>query len=78
MRGTIEEIIEESINIKGEFVIVVEGNVQAVDYTNVTIVEHVNSYIKEGLSVNDAIKAVAKDRNLNKKDIYNEYHEIKK
>lgn len=78
IRGSLNEIIEDPINVKGEFVIVVEGNLESVDYNQISIIEHVNSYIKEGLSVNDAIKSVAKDRKLNKKDIYNEYHGIKK
>jgi len=77
-RGKVEDILRNGINIKGEFVIVVEGNSESVDYTQISITEHVNVYIKEGHTVNEAIKAVAKDRNLNKKDVYNEYHQIKK
>ena len=78
IRGRVDDILKDSINIKGEFVIVVEGNTESVDYTQISVIEHVNSYIKEGISVNEAIKLVAKDRGLNKKDVYNEYHEIKK
>jgi len=78
VRGSISDVLNSGFNIKGEFVIVVEGNTESVDFTRVSVIEHVNSYIREGLSVNDAIKAVAKDRNSSKKDIYNEYHEIKK
>ena len=78
IRGNIEDILKEKINIKGEFVIIVEGNTESVDYTQISITEHVNVYIKEGKSVNDAIKAVAKDRGLSKKEIYNDYHQIKK
>ena len=78
IRGTITEVIEAMNNIKGEFVIVVEGNKESVDYTKITIIDHVNAYIKSGNSVNDAIKLVAKDRGVAKKEIYNEYHGIKK
>lgn len=78
VRGAISDVLNGEFNIKGEFVIVVEGNTESVDFTQISVIEHVNSYIREGLSINDAIKAVAKDRNLSKKDIYNEYHEIKK
>lgn len=77
IRGNIEDILASFNNIKGEFVIVVQGNTDNVDYTQISVIEHVNSYIKEGLAVNDAIKMVAKDRNVNKKEIYNEYHQIK-
>ena len=70
--------IDKFDNIKGEFVVVVEGNTDCVDYTNISVVEHVTAYIKEGNSVNDAIKLVAKDRNVAKKEIYNIYHNISK
>lgn len=73
-RGTIEEVISELNEIKGEFVIVVDGNHEQKTYDNLTIIEHVNLYIKEGYKTMDAIKAVAKERNLNKNDVYNEYH----
>ena len=78
VRGTITEVIDKFDNIKGEFVVVVEGNADCVDYTNISVVEHVTAYIKEGNSVNDAIKLVAKDRNVAKKEIYNIYHNISK
>lgn len=78
IRGNIEEVIKNITNIKGEFVIVVEGNTESVDYTKITVIDHVNSYIKAGNGVNDAIKLVAKDRGVAKKEIYNEYHGIKK
>ena len=78
VRGTITEVIDKFDNIKGEFVVVVEGNTDCVDYTNISVVEHVTAYIKEGNSVNDAIKLVAKDRNVAKKEIYNIYHNISK
>lgn len=77
-RGYIDDVIKSFNNVKGEFVIIVEGNNKSVDYTQVSIIEHVNSYIKVGLSVNDSIKMVAKDRNINKKEVYDHYHQIKK
>ena len=78
VRGTIVDVIDKFDNIKGEFVVVVEGNTDCVDYTNISVAEHVTAYIKEGNSVNDAIKLVAKDRNVAKKEIYNIYHNISK
>ena len=78
-RGSVSTVIEElGTEIKGEFVIVVEGTTEAVNYTNVSVIEHVNAYIKEGNSVNTAIGLVAKQRNVSKKEIYNEYHGINK
>ena len=77
-RGTITDVLVELEEPKGEFVIVVEGTTQTVDYTNVSVIEHVNAYIKEGNSVNTSIGLVAKQRNVSKKEIYNEYHGINK
>ena len=73
-RGSISEIISEIDVLKGEFVIVVEGNKNVNQFSNLTIIEHVNLYIKEGLDVKEAIKKVAKDRQLNKIEVYSEYH----
>lgn len=73
-RGKISDIIPQIENAKGEMVIVVSGNNDLPNYDHLTIVEHVNLYIKEGLKTMDAIKAVAKERQLNKNEVYNFYH----
>ena len=73
-RGTIKELIEETKEIKGEIVIVVSGNKEEISYDDLSIIDHVNLYIKNGLNSKDAIKKVAQDRNAKKSDIYNEYH----
>ena len=72
-RGKVEDVLKEIDGIKGEIVVIVEGSKQ-VDYNEISIVEHVNSYIKEGYSVMDSIKRVAKDRKINKNEVYKEYH----
>lgn len=77
-RGNILDIIDQMVDIKGELVIVVSGNEKKEkNYDNLTIISHVNLYIKEGYDVKEAIKKVAKDRNIPKSDVYNEYHNIK-
>lgn len=73
-RGTIKQVIEEVKDAKGEFVIVVEGNTEVKSYDNLSVVEHVNLYVDEDMKLMDAIKKVAKERNVSKSDIYNEYH----
>ena len=73
-RGTIEEIKPDMIDIKGEIVIVVSGNTEENTYDNLSIIEHVNLYIKEGINSKDAIKKVAQDRGMNKNEVYKEYH----
>ena len=65
------------VDVKGEFVIVIEGNKDEKTYEHLTITQHVNLYLKEGKDTKDAIKLVAKDRNMKKQDVYNEYHGIK-
>ena len=84
LRGTIEEAIEwiESNEIRGEFVVVVEGNtsgeVEEEDHVwaSMTVVEHVNYIIEEtNASSKEAIKEVAKLRGLPKRDVYNEFHQ---
>lgn len=74
IRGTISEVVEQVDSIKGEIVLIVEGNIQKVDYNDLDILEHVNLYIEDGLTEKDAIKKVAKERNVAKSIIYKEYH----
>lgn len=73
-RGTIDELLLETIEIKGEIVLIVAGNNEVNHYNHLTIIEHVNLYIKEGYSSKDAIKKVSNDRGLNKSEVYKEYH----
>ena len=73
-RGKIKEILTEIDVLKGEFVIVIEGNKNVNQFSNLTLIEHVNLYIKEGFETKEAIKKVAKDRQMNKNEVYSEYH----
>lgn len=77
-RGTIEEILLEIDNVKGELVLLVEGNTEKIDYSHMTILEHISLYLEDGMSEKDAIKLVAKERGVAKSIIYNEYHTNKK
>ena len=73
-RGTIEEVLLEISEIKGEIVLIVEGNTLDVDYSSMSIIEHINLYLDDGISEKEAIKKVAKERNVAKSIIYKEYH----
>ena len=74
-RGNISDAIKSFDVVKGEYVIVVDGfKRNNDDYSNLSVVEHVNMYVKSGLYVMDAIKMVAKERNIPKSEIYKEYH----
>lgn len=76
-RGKITDSLDE-ITIKGEFVIVIEQNKEKTTYNNLTVIEHVNLYLKENYQINEAIKKVSIDRGTTKNIIYKEYHNIKK
>ena len=74
IRETVENILKTVENLKGEIVIVVEGNQEIKTFDNLSIKEHVNLYIEDGLTTNEAIKKVAKERSVSKSEIYSEYH----
>lgn len=77
IRGSISEINAVTDELKGEMVIVVEGShEETVEETvfSTTIKEDVDHFIEKGMSTKDAIKEVAKIRNLNKNAVYKEYH----
>ena len=74
IRNKLSEIVKKSDELKSEFVIVVEGNHEEISFDDLTIKEHVELYIKDGMSANDAIKLVAKERGVSKSIIYKEYH----
>lgn len=73
-RGTIEEVKEEVKDAKGEFVLVVDGNHEEKNYNHLTVIEHVNLYLKEGKDLKEAMKLVASDRGIKKGDVYKIYH----
>lgn len=73
-RGTISDVIKETENIKGEIVFLVEGNKEVETFDDLSVIDHVNMFIEDGLSQMDAIKKVAKLRKIPKRDVYNQYH----
>src|SRR5574344_282651 len=70
-RGTIEDVIEETKDVKGELVIVIEGNKDKKIYSNDDILEEINNLIEDGISAMDAIKQLAKKTGKPKNEIYN-------
>lgn len=75
-----QKLYEEE-NPRGEYVIVIEGaTINETKDENplnlLTVKEHVEEYISKGLTSKDAIKKVSQERNVPKRDIYNEYHNI--
>ena len=64
-RTTLKALQGEELNLKGEIVLIVEGaNIDSntLELNNLSIQEHFNHYINEGLDEKEALKKVAKDR----------------
>lgn len=84
LRGTIDEAVEwvEQAEIRGEFCIVLEGNENGVEtseeapwWIELTPEEHVDQLIAEKhCTSKDAIKEVAIQRGLSKREVYQNYH----
>ena len=74
LRDKISNLIDVADSLNGEFVLVVEGNHSVIDFSHMSIIEHVKLYVEDGLSEKDAIKLVAKERNVAKSIVYSEYH----
>jgi 16S rRNA (cytidine1402-2'-O)-methyltransferase len=83
IRGTITEAIDwaNQEEIRGEFCLIVEGSDEDAAeeetswWVDLTIEEHVNHYIStQGISSKEAIKLTAKDRGLQKRDVYQAFH----
>lgn len=55
---------------KGEFVLVVNRGETENPLCRLSVAEHLNYYLKDGMSKSEAVKAVAKDRNVPKNEIY--------
>lgn len=74
IRGTITDVLEVVDSIKGEMVVVVEGNLEQEDYSSMTILEHIRLYLEDGMSEKEVIKKVAVERDIPKSVVYKEYH----
>jgi 16S rRNA (cytidine1402-2'-O)-methyltransferase len=74
IRGTIDEVLEKSKEIKGEIVILIEGTKQEdekIKFLNsLSLEEHYQYYSKQHLDKKEIIKKIAKDRSKNKNEIY--------
>lgn len=76
--------LSEAINMytenppKGEFVLMLEGIKEEVileakrrKWEDMTLAEHVNMYVDQGLSKKEAMKKVSEDRGISKREVYN-------
>ena len=75
IREDIDTLINMAENLKGEIVLIIEGNkeVKENELNELTLEEHYKYYEVQGLSKKDIIKKIAKDRNVNKNEIYQRF-----
>lgn len=77
--GTAEELKENIQDPKGEYVIIIEKNEksekqeQKEALSELTLQEHYRYYEEKGLSKKEIIKQMAKDRQVNKNEIYQQF-----
>ena len=76
IRGRLSEIIEKMESPRGEFVIIVEGSEYNIKeeqikvLNNLSLEEHYKYYEKQNFDKKEIIKKIAKDKNVNKNEIY--------
>lgn len=79
IQGTVDELLNEIKEPKGEYVIMIEKNQktkkeeQLETLNELTIEDHYKYYEKKGLEKKEIIKQIAKDRNVNKNEIYQQF-----
>lgn len=87
LRGDIESALQwvEEEDIRGEFCLIIEGTSATEEekdsknewWSHLTIEEHVQYYIEQNNMIGkEAIKQVAKERNLTKRTVYQAYHNL--
>lgn len=85
LRGSCQECLEylKRNGPRGEFTLIIEGSfskkqTQAHWWKELSVTAHVDHYVRNGWMKKEAIREVAKERNLPKREIYQSYHEDKK
>ena len=79
IRGNLSTIVEQFVDIRGEFVIILEGNSiskqekEILDLNSLSMDEHYKFYENQGLDKKEIIKKIAKDRNINKNEVYQHF-----
>ena len=75
IRESIDVLIEKAKELKGEFVLIIEGaeKKEENDFLKLSLQEHYTYYEDKGLTKKEIIKQIAKDRNVNKNEIYQQF-----
>jgi 16S rRNA (cytidine1402-2'-O)-methyltransferase len=73
-KGSIDDILNayEDKTPKGEFVIVVKGGISKIkeQVNNITIEERFNQLLLENYDKKEAMRVIAKERNISRRDVY--------
>ena len=81
-RTTLSEAAEyyEKNPPRGEFVLIIEGksadeadNESKQEWQKLSVEEHIKLYLDRGMEEKEALRAVARDRGVSRRDVYNEY-----
>ena len=78
IRGNISNVLEK-IEERGEMVIIVQGasksemDIEKENRNSLTLEEHYSLYERQGLDKKEIIKRIAKDRGVNKNEIYKKF-----
>ena len=73
IRGNIDEIIENSKDLKGEMILIIEGakkQERENSLNTLSLEDHYKFYEEQGFEKKEIIKRIAKDRGVSKNDIY--------
>ena len=75
IRESIDSLISKAMDIKGEFVLIIEANkdIEENDFTKLSIEEQYNFYKEQGLEKKEIIKNIEKNKNVNKNEIYQKF-----
>ena len=75
IRESIDSLISKAMDIKGEFVLIIEANkdIEENDFAKLSIEEQYNFYKEQGLEKKEIIKMIAKNKNVNKNEIYQKF-----
>lgn len=73
-RGTVAEALEKfkTLGVKGEFVLIVEGNHEEDEIEEIDIHQLLNQYINEGFTKKEAVKRVSEETGIAKNLVYKE------
>lgn len=79
----VEALNNGEIPIKGEFVVIIDAAKEIIEdievwWANLSIESHVEHYVNDGMTPNQAIKQTAIDREMPKREVYQHYHLLNK